>query len=89
MTSSVNRPFRKHFATLPRDVQERAKKKFALWSENPRHPSRHFKKVSAQEPLWSVRVSDAYRALGLKDEDHIEWFWIGLHDEYDRILADF
>jgi hypothetical protein len=36
--------------------------------------------------VWSIRVGLHYRALGLAKEDGIEWFWIGAHDEYDKIL---
>ena len=42
-----------------------------------------FKKVGR---LWSVRISRGYRALGLFKDDTIHWFWIGPHDEYERIL---
>jgi hypothetical protein len=27
-----------------------------------------------------------YRALGLREADHIYWFWIGSHAEYDELL---
>jgi hypothetical protein len=44
----------------------------------------HFKRVGR---YWSARVSDAYRALGLDHPNGIYWFWIGTHDEYDRLIA--
>ncbi|PSQ89650.1 MAG: hypothetical protein BRD45_02490 [Bacteroidetes bacterium QS_8_64_10] len=89
MTSSVSPQFRKLFGELPYETQDRARVKFALWQENPQHPSLRFKKVSSKEPLWSARISRSYRVLGLREGDHIEWFWIGLHDEYERIIAQF
>lgn len=87
MTSTVSPRFRRGFEKLPVDVQDRARSKFSLWMGDPEHPSLHFKKVSSREPIWSVRITRAHRALGIREGDHIEWFWIGLHDEYERILS--
>ena len=39
-----------------------------------------------REPIYSVRVSFAYRALGLLEGDEMIWFWIGTHAVYDRLL---
>jgi hypothetical protein len=55
---------------------------------NPAHPSLHFKKVHAQEPVYSVRVTRGYRAVGLLEADEITWIWIGTHAEYDRLLRN-
>lgn len=56
---------------------------YHLWAINPRHPSLCFKKVGE---LWSVRVGDGYRALGLLDGQTMYWIWIGSHDDYERLL---
>jgi hypothetical protein len=42
--------------------------------------------VSQRRPVYSVRVSIDYRALGVMDGDDIVWFWIGPHHEYDQLL---
>ncbi len=43
--------------------------------------------VSRRQPIYSARVSLNYRVLGLlESDDHIYWFWIGVHDEYDELL---
>jgi hypothetical protein len=60
-----------------------ARRNFNLLKENPRHPSLHFKKVGK---LWSVRVGSHHRALALEDGDDFIWVWIGLHDEYERLI---
>lgn len=53
--------------------------------QNPWHPSLNL--YSPHGDLWSVRVNDHYRALGIEDEPGIiTWFWIGGHDEYERII---
>ncbi len=34
----------------------------------------------------SVRVTLQYRALALPDGNDLVWFWIGAHDEYERLI---
>jgi hypothetical protein len=69
---------------LPRDIRRRADAAYALLRENPRHPSVHFKKVGA---LWSARVTLDYRALAVEAPDGFVWFWVGRHDEYEKIIG--
>ncbi len=76
--------FWKRYAALPRDISELADKNFALLKQNPRQPSLHFKDVGK---AWSVRVGLDYRALALRRHDDFYRFWIGSHDEYERLLA--
>ena len=47
-----------------------------------------FKRVSNDEPLYSVRIGIQYRAVGLLKGDTITWVWIGSHDDYERLLAE-
>jgi mRNA-degrading endonuclease RelE of RelBE toxin-antitoxin system len=86
MKSSVTKAFRKRLSDLPVSVQEQAAKAYALWQEDPYYPSLQFKKVSQRQPIYSARVSLNYRVLGLLESDHIYWYWIGTHDEYDDLL---
>ncbi len=83
MKSSTTPSFRKHLRALPREVRSLARKSFKLWLQDPRHHSLRFKKVGG---FWSARVGDGYRALALWSDDEIEWFWIGTHGEYDRLI---
>ena len=69
---------------LPQDIRRRADVAYALLRDNPRHPSLHFKKVGA---LWSARVTLDYRALAVEATDGYVWFWIGKHDEYEKIIG--
>ena len=64
-----------------------ADKNYELLRANPNHPSLHFKKVGKTRQLWSVRVGEHYRALGVERSDGVVWFWIGSHADYDRLLA--
>lgn len=86
MKSSVTSSFRKRLNDLPASVQEQAAKAYALWQEDPYHPSLQFKRVSQRQPIYSARVSLNYRVLGLLESGHIYWYWIGTHDEYDELL---
>lgn len=78
--------FWQSYNSLPRDIQLLADKKYELLKNNPFHPSLHFKKVGNRKQLWSVRINDNYRALGIEKTEGIVWFWIGMHSEYDEIL---
>jgi hypothetical protein len=82
---SVTLPsFWEAYRKLDETVKSRAKKAFGLWSENPFHPSLHFKCINSEEDIWSVRITIDYRALGVLDRDTVTWFWIGSHKEYER-----
>lgn len=84
MKSSTTPDFREAFASLPPQIMARARVAYRLWQNNPRHPSLQFKKTG---DAWSVRIGGGYRALALLEEDTFYWFWIGTHDEYERLLG--
>ncbi len=86
MKSQATAKFWKLYTRLPQQMQRRAREVYELWRDNPAHPSLHFKRVDDDEPIYSVRISDDYRALGLLEGDTVIWFWIGNHDEYERLL---
>ena len=84
MKSHTTRGFREAFRALPPDVRQRARRAYRLWRANPDLPGLRFKRVGADV---SIRVGRGYRALGLIEGDTIYWYWIGKHDDYDRILG--
>lgn len=86
MKSSVTKTFRQQLNNLPASVQEKASKAYVLWQADPYYPSLQFKRVSQRQPIYSARVSLNYRVLGLLESNHIYWYWIGSHDEYDELL---
>lgn len=73
----------KHYKSLPESLRDLADKNFTLLKENPEHPSLHYKKIGR---FRSVRVGRSHRALAVETEEGILWFWIGRHDEYDRLI---
>lgn len=86
MISHVNARFRKAFHQLPKEIKEQAKKSYRLWKRDPFHPSLEFKRVYPSRPVYSVRVGLDWRALGLRKNDVIAWFWIGSHEDYSKLL---
>jgi len=75
--------FWRSYAELPEQVRRRSDKQYELLTREPAHPSLQLKPVGA---FWSVRISDAYRALSFRQENTFVWFWIGDHDDYERLL---
>ena len=72
------------YEKLPVEIQRLADKNYELWRQDSLHPSLHFKKVGR---FWSARVGLQHRALGVEADDTLVWFWIGRHDEYDRLIG--
>jgi hypothetical protein len=58
-----------------------------FFKRTPNHPSLQFKKIHASEPIYSVRITPGYRAVGLLEKGEVTWFWIGSHADYDRLLS--
>jgi mRNA-degrading endonuclease RelE of RelBE toxin-antitoxin system len=87
VTSRLHASFRRDFAKLPQRIQERARTAYRLFKADPFHPGLQFKRLHATLPLWSVRVTDSYRAVGIRSDEEIVWFFIGTHADYDRLLA--
>lgn len=78
--------FWRHYRDLPEAIRLLADRNFALLRQNPDHPSLHFKRVKGRDGLWSARVGRDYRALAVEIDDGLQWFWIGNHAEYDRLI---
>ena len=76
--------FWRAFNRLPPKVQETAHKNYTLWQQEPTLKSLAFKKI--KDDLWSVRAGSGYRALATFIDGSYVWFWIGPHDEYERLL---
>jgi len=84
MKSLTTPDFWKAYSSLPPKIKNRARLVYKLWKINPRHPSLRFKKTGN---VWSIRIGDGYRALGLMKYEACYWFWIGTHDEYMKLLG--
>lgn len=87
MNSQTLPSFWESYERLDESIRKRARKAFMLWSENPFHPSLHFKCINSGKNIWSVRISLGYRALGVMDGDTVTCFWAGSHEEYERYFG--
>ena len=74
-----------YYRQLPEHIQKLADKNFELLQINPRHPSLRLKKIGE---FWSARVGLRFRALAKERTEGLVWFWIGSHDDYDKLIAD-
>jgi hypothetical protein len=83
MKSSTTSDFWAGYRALPPTVKAQARRAYRLWLDNPRHPALQMQKKG---PYWVARVNPGYRALGRLRGDTFYWFWIGPHDEYERLL---
>ena len=72
------------YNSLPSEIQKLANENFQLLKQDSSHPSLHFKKVSR---FWSARVGIHHRVLAVEEGADIVWFWIGRHDEYERLIG--
>ena len=75
--------FWRAYDRLPGALQKKADESYALWKNDPTHPSLEFKQVG---DLRGARIDSGYRALAYVAGDSIIWFWIGPHDEYLRLI---
>ena len=87
MTSHTTKRFREAFRLLPQTVKRQAREAYRLFRQNPHHPGLYFKQVHPSKPIYSVRISRDYRAVGIRDGDEMIWFWIGSHTDYDTLLS--
>jgi hypothetical protein len=87
MDSRTTARFWRAFEQLPEPIQEAARKAYQLWQQDPYHPSLRFKRVHPTKPIYSVRISRDWRAVGVKEGDCIIWFWIGSHGDYDNLIS--
>ncbi len=86
MNSQLTDDFIRYFQKLPNRIKRKAKKNYKLWKQNPYHPSLEFKEVHSSKPIYSVRIGTGWRALGMREENTIVWFWIGSHNDYEKLL---
>jgi hypothetical protein len=85
--SKVRPSFWRAYERLTPTVKARARMAYQLFAESPDHPSLRFKKLQGSDCIWSVRISEQYRAVGVRSGDTIEWIWIGTHNGFDNLFS--
>jgi hypothetical protein len=83
-TSHARKSFWDCYDALPIDIRREADKQFALFENDPWHPSLRLKEIRG---LWSVRISISHRAVARRRDDTFYWFWIGDHPGYERLIS--
>jgi hypothetical protein len=86
MKSRTTARYWKCYERLPAGIRVQAKEAYKRFLTNPYHPSLHFKRVHSTRPVYAVRITKDYRALGLQREDRMIWFWIGSHSHYEKLV---
>ena len=86
MSSHTTQQFRKLLKNLPKEIRKQAKEAYKHFEDNPYHPALYFKRIHSTKPIYSIRISRDYRAVGIQHNNGIIWFWIGSHSDYDKIL---
>ncbi len=84
MISKTRPAFWRAYNVLSPLVKARAREAYRLFEQNADHPSLRFKKLKARDDLWSVRINEQYRAVGVRMGNTIEWIWIGTHNEFEN-----
>ncbi len=87
MISRTRPSFWRGYARLDTDSRAAARRAYALFRENPSHPSLRFKKLGGLENVWSVRITRDLRAVAERHGDTVIWFWIGTHGEFDQLFS--
>jgi hypothetical protein len=87
MNSKTTERFWKCYTNLPSKIKKQAKQAYKQFQINPYYSSLHFKQVHSTRPIFSIRITKDYRAIGTIQGEDIIWFWIGTHSEYENILS--
>jgi plasmid maintenance system killer protein len=84
--SHANAKSWRQLQALPQDIRTQSYKAYATFKRDPSHPSLNFELIDRQAGIWSARINDNYRVLGVRDGGEITWFWIGTHREYEKLI---
>lgn len=87
MISRTRPSFWRAYESLNETSRAAARRAYRLFAANPQHPSLRFKKLAAHNEIWSVRINQQYRAVGERRDDTVIWFWVGTHNEFDRLFS--
>jgi len=86
MISRTTKRFRKLYKKLPQQIKKQAKSAYGKFQKNPYYPSLDFKRVHSSRPIYSIRITKDYRAVGIQRNNIIFWFWVGSHPDYEKLL---
>lgn len=71
MTSRNSDRFGKCYRELPEQTKKEAKKAYREFKKNPYHPGLHFKRIHSTRPIFSLRITKDYRAVGIQQNNQV------------------
>ena len=77
------REFWRCYEKLPASARVLADSKYALFQREPFHPSLGLQQKGG---VWTVDIGRSYRAIAERIGNDFQWFWIGSHEEYNKLL---
>jgi hypothetical protein len=86
MISRTTDHFWSCYNELPEEIKKEAKKAYNLFIKDPYSPGLRFKRIHSTRPIFSLRITRDYRAVGIKQDENMIWFWIGSHSDYENLL---
>lgn len=80
-----NEAFENQFKNLPKEIQNKARKKEELFKENPFYPSLRLHKLKGKlDGMWSISIDRKYRIIFKPLENGVILFVsVGLHAIYE------
>jgi hypothetical protein len=83
--------FRRLYDALPEQVRRDADNVYKRFAADPTYSGLNFERIQGvNAPIFSARVSQQNHVLGRSDGSNtIVWFWIGTHQEYDKLLQQY
>jgi hypothetical protein len=86
VNSRARPSFWRAYDRLEGPARAAARRAYGQFLGNPLHPSLRFKRLGGYDHIWSVRINEQYRAVGERQGDTVFWFWIGTHNEFDKLF---
>lgn len=80
--------FRDSLSILPAQVQQLASQKYQTLLSNPQQVGiKPLPENRGKLEVWSAQVGNRYRALAVKFQSQFIWYWIGSHEEYNKLKS--
>jgi hypothetical protein len=87
VTSFRTWKFKDCLVRLSPATQQTALRAYSYWKLDTKHPSLNFECIDDEEDVWSIRIGAHHRALCARKSGLVYiWFWIGTHEEYNRLV---
>lgn len=88
MKSFRTSKFKELFGRLPVEAQRLATKAYGQWKSDPNYPGVNFKPykgVKGDRRVYEAYIGDHYRAFCYFQENEFVWFWIGSHEDANKL----